>query len=300
MSRPHVVVADDEARFRENIAKILQHRGFVVSLAKNGEEVLDLLQTVSPEVVLLDVKMPGLNGDEALPRILAMKPGCKVIVLTGHGDQTAARRAFESGAFDYLCKPCDVHILASRIHEAVGIGRNGLEREKTITEIMIPIDEYTCVQASNTVREGIAKLKLASESFISSGLIMESGHRALLVFDGQELVGVLTMRNLIQAILPEYLRTQHGPLPMGLKYSSLFWSGLFNYQVKALESRHVGEIMNPRPPVVNFSENLMQVAYLLCEENRRRVAVEREGKIIGVVREQELFHEISRQISSRT
>jgi CBS domain. len=104
------------------------------------------------------------------------------------------------------------------------------------------------------------------------------------------------MRNLIQAIRPEYLVTTEGTLPHGMLYSSMFWSGLFNMRVSALESKCVREIMNPRPPVVGCDANLMQVAQLLCEENRRRVAVEHEGRIVGVVREQELFHEISRLI----
>jgi predicted transcriptional regulator len=58
----------------------------------------------------------------------------------------------------------------------------------------------------------------------------------------------------------------------------------------------VRDIMNPRAPVVSCEANLMQVAHLLCEKNRRRVAVEKDGRIIGVVREQELFHELSRQM----
>lgn len=298
MSRPHIVIADDEARFRETIAKILEHKGFVVTLVGSGDQVLELLQTINPDVILLDVRMPGLNGDEALPRILAMKPQSRVILLTGHGEQASARKAFEIGAFDYLCKPCDVNILVARIHDAVDASLNGQGREKKVTEVMIPIEDYACVQASSTVRQGIAAIKTASENFISSGLIMQSGHRAVLVFEGEELAGVLTMRNLIQAIRPEYLVTTEGTLPHGMRYSSMFWSGLFNMRVSALESKCVREIMNPRPPVVGCDANLMQVAQLLCEENRRRVAVEHEGRIVGVVREQELFHEISRLILS--
>ncbi len=299
MSRPHIVIADDEARFRETIAKILEHKGFVVTLVGSGDQVLELLQTINPDVILLDVRMPGLNGDEALPRILAMKPQSRVILLTGHGEEASARKAFEIGAFDYLCKPCDVNILVARIHDAVDASLNGQGREKKVTEVMIPIEDYACVQASSTVRQGIAAIKTASENFISSGLIMQSGHRAVLVFEGEELAGVLTMRNLIQAIRPEYLVTPEGVLPHGMRYSPMFWSGLFNMRVSALESKCVREIMNPRPPVVGCDANLMQVAQLLCEENRRRVAVEREGRIVGVVREQELFHEISRLILSR-
>jgi len=240
--------------------------------------------------------MPGLNGDEALPRILAMKPKTKVIILTGHGEERAARRAFKAGAFDYLCKPCDVDVLVARIHDAIRPLPEIQERERTIAELMIPIDEYTCVQASSTVREGIERLKIAAENFISTGLVMECGHRAVLVFEGEELVGVLNMRNLIEALRPDYVAAAQGGANHAVKYSGMFWQGLFNTRVRDLESRCVRDIMNKRPPVVDYGANLMQVADLLFEEDRRRVAVERDGRIVGVVREQELFHEISRLV----
>jgi len=299
VKRPHVVIVDDEARFRDTMAKILEHKGFVVSLIENGEQALEFLETGNPDVVLLDVRMSGLNGEEALPRILAMKPKIRIIVLTGHGEEASARKAFAAGAFDYLCKPCDVDVLVARIHDAVRFGSENFDRERTVGELMISIDEYTCVQASSTVREGIERLKIAAENFISTGLIMECGHRAVLVFEGEELVGVLNMRNLIEALRPDYISGAHGSKNHGVKYSPMFWQGLFNVRVCDLESKCVRDIMNPRPPVVSDDANLMQVADLLCTENRRRVAVERDGRIVGVVREQELFHEISRLVLQR-
>ena len=299
MATPHVVVVDDEARFRETMAKILEHKGFVVSVVENGDQALEFLETIDPQVILLDVRMPGLGGEEALPRILAMKPGIRVIVLTGHGEERGARNAFQAGAFDYLCKPCDVDVLVARIHDAVRPLPVVRERERSVVELMIPIDEYTCVQASNTVKEGIERLKIAAENFISTGLIMECGHRAVLVFDGEELVGVLTMRNLIQALCPDYVTLARRSGNNGARYSALFWDGFFNARVRDLEPKCVRDIMNPRPPVVDSDANLMQVADLLCQENRRRVAVRRDGRIVGVLREQELFHEISRLVLQR-
>lgn len=299
MATHHVVIVDDEARFRETMAKILEHKGFLVSVVENGDQTLEFLETVNPQVILLDVRMPGLSGEETLPRILAMKPGIKVIVLTGHGEERGARQALKAGAFDYLCKPCDVEVLVARIRDAVRPLPAAGQRERSIAELMIPIDEYTCVQASSTVREGIERLKVAAENFISTGLIMECGHRAILVFDGEELVGVLAMRNLIQALRPVYAelasRSQHD----AARYSAMFWEGLFHVRVHDLESMCVRDIMNPRPPVVESDANLMQVADLLYHENRRRVAVRRDGRIVGVVREQELFHEISRLVLQR-
>jgi len=299
VSRPHVVVADDEARFRATIGKILELKGFCVTPAENGAQVLELLQTMTPDVVLLDIRMPDLGGDEVLPRILALKPGIRVIVLTGYGEEEGARKALQAGAFDFLCKPCDPDVLAARIRDAVNAPRSGLPRERKVTEVMIPIERYTCVQASCTVREGIEELRKSSENFVSSGLVMESGHRAVLVFDGDELVGVLTMRNLIQAMTPAHLLSEDGALLPCTKFSPMFWTGFFSSRARELESMKVRDIMNPRSPVVNCEANLMHVAFLLCEENRRRVAVERDGRIIGVVREQELFQEISRLILHR-
>lgn len=296
---PHIVVADDEARFRETMGRILEHKGFVVTKVADGEELLELLQTIDADVILLDIRMPGLSGEEALPRILAMKPGTRVIIFTGHGEEAGARRALEAGAFDFLCKPCDLDVLVGRIHDAVTAPKSGPPRERKVTEVMIPIERYTCVQASCTVREGIEALGRSFENFVSSGLVMESGHRAVLVFDRDELVGVLTMRNLIQAMIPAHLLAEDGSLLPCTKFSPMFWTGFFNTRARALESMKVRDIMNPRSPVVNCEANLMHVAFLLCEENRRRVAVERDGRIIGVVREQELFQEISRLILHR-
>jgi len=297
--RPHIVIVDGEIRFRETMSKILEHEGFRVTSVGSGGKALEELRQTAADAVLLDVRLPDQSGEELVPMILAERPECRVILLTGQGDEASARRAQLCGAFDFLCKPCDANIIVARINEALRTAKRARARERKVTEIMIPIDSYTCVQASCTVKEGIESLKNASENFISSGLIMDSGHRAVLVFDGAELVGVLAMRNLIQAIRPSYLSGDGGGLPHSMRYSPMFWEGLFNARVRDIELRRVRDIMNPRPPVVDSETNLMHVAHLLCQENRRRVAVQRDGRIIGVVREQELFYELARLILQR-
>ena len=299
VDRPIVVVAGQDSHFADALGSVLERNGFFVRTVESAEFFYALLDTLDFCVALLDVTMPGLGGEETLPRILAMKPGMRVIVLTGHGEERGARQALAAGAFDYLCQPCDVDVLVARIRDAVNPLPPARERERTIAELMIPIDEYTCVQASSTVREGIERLKVAAEIFISTGLIMECGHRAVLVFDGEELVGVLTMRNLIQALRPAYVDLASRSQNNAARYSGMFWEGLFQARVRDLEAMCVRDIMNPRPPVVDSDANLMQVADLLYHENRRRVVVRRDGRIVGVVREQELFHEISRLVLQR-
>lgn len=299
MDKTVILMSDEELPAQGALATILESRGFSFRTVQREDQFFEVLRTVYSAVVLLEEGAAGLVADEVLPRILGSRPGIKVIILTGHCEERAALRAFKAGAFDYLCKPCDVDVLVARIHDAVRPRFEARERERTIAELMIPIDEYTCVQASSTVREGIERLKIAAENFISTGLIMECGHRAVLVFEGEELVGVLNMRNLIEALRPDYIAAAHGATNHGVKYSGIFWRGLFNIRVRDLESKCVRDIMNPRPPVVDGDANLMQVADLLSAENRRRVAVKRDGRIVGVVREQELFHEIARLVLHR-
>ncbi len=285
-----VLLVDDEDAFRMTAAKIMERRGFVVSTVDNGADALDRLQVISPDVVVLDERMPGLSGEEVLPHIVAGHPETRVIVLTGHGDARGAVRALRAGAFDYLAKPCDIEILTSRIADAVAIAPVVRQRERTVADIMIPIDSYVSVQKDATVYEGIRKIRESHENLFSQGLMLVSGHRAVLVFDGEKLTGVLAMRNLIQAIRPEYF----GKGKLTLEYSPMFWKGLLSTQIKHLGKLRVADIMNPCPPIVDESANLMHAADLLYSENRRRVAVARDGRIVGVVREQELFYEISR------
>jgi DNA-binding response OmpR family regulator len=299
MDKTVILMSDEELPAQGSLTTILESRGFSFRTVQKEDQFFEMLRTVDSAVVLLEEGAAGLVADEALPRILDLRPGIRVIILTGQGEERAARRAFKAGAFDYLCKPCDIDVLVARILDAVRPQIGMQERERTIAELMIPIDEYTCVQASSTVREGIERLKIAAENFISTGLIMECGHRAVLVFEGEELVGVLNMRNLIEALRPDYISAARGATNHGVKYSGIFWQGLFNIRVRDLESKCVRDIMNPRPPVVDSDANLMQVADLLSAENRRRVAVGRDGRIVGVVREQELFHEIARLVLHR-
>lgn len=286
-----VVIADSDSFFRDSLAKLLMERDCLVHCAETNAQAMDLLNSVGPEFLFLGT---GTDAQTFLALIKSERMPCKVIILADQGDVGAAYEAWELGAFDYLCKPLNEEALLCRLREATF--RPVAAKEKQAFEVMIPIQNYTCVQASCTVRDGIEQLKHASENFVSLGLTMEVGHRAVLVFDGEELVGVLTMKNLIEAMRPQYVATPNGAPPRSMRYSPMFWSGVFSNKISELQSKCVAEIMNPRPPVVHYKANLMQVVQLLCEANRRRVAVEQDGKIIGVIREQELFTQISRQI----
>ncbi|MFA6810231.1 MAG: response regulator [Desulfoplanes sp.] len=291
-----VLMVDDEERFRSTTSKILERKGYEVSMAGNGEEALSILKKNPHDVVILDVKMPGMSGEEVLPKIKEIDADIQVIMLTGHGGMESAKKSLVKGAFDYLNKPCDIDLLSAKINDAYNAVHTRTAREKTAAEIMIPIEDYTKVQADSTVKEGIEKLKDSYERFLSTGKIMESGHRAIMVFEGDEVVGVLNMQKLLDAVRPEYLSAPKPSMAESMQFSPMFWSGLFLTQVKKLKNRKIREIMSECPPVVAGDANLMDVVDTMHSEGRRRVIVKENGKVIGVIREQELFYEISKII----
>jgi len=290
-----VLMVDDEERFRQTTSKILSRKGYEVNVAESGEKAVEWVKTNPVDVVVLDIKMPGISGEEALQQIKEVDADIQVIMLTGHGGEESARTSLHRDAFDYLNKPCDIDLLSKKIKEANSLRSGEVKSEKSVGDIMIPIGDYSTISADATIKEGIAELKKSFEAVQSTSRIMESGHRALMVFDGQEVVGVLNLHNMIEAVRPEYLSDpKPSMLPFSVQYSHLFWKGLFTHKTKEAGSKLIRDLMNERPPIVNREANLMEAANLICEENRRRVAVMDQGRIVGVVREQELFYEIAR------
>jgi DNA-binding response OmpR family regulator len=114
-----VMLVDDEVPFVETLTKRLTKRNFTVLSAFSGAEALEKLkQQKNVDVVVLDVKMPGMDGIEVLRVFKKMVPDMPVIMLTGHGTEKAAREGLDMGAFDYLTKPCDLEELVDKIRAA--------------------------------------------------------------------------------------------------------------------------------------------------------------------------------------
>lgn len=133
MSTPFIMLVDDEVQFVETTAKRLTARNMNVISAFNAEECLEKIKA-RPEdidVVILDIKMPGMNGIAALKEIKKRSPLMEVIMLTGHGTIDSAIASMKLGAWDFLMKPFDIEELFSKIEKAVQHKR---EREKKIEE----------------------------------------------------------------------------------------------------------------------------------------------------------------------
>ncbi len=115
-----VLLVDDENEFLLSAKKIFQRRGMDVFEASNGKEALDLLARQRVDVVVADVKMPGLGGIDLLDRIKRDDPLIEVVLLTGHGSVTLAVDGMKRGAFDYLTKPQETEDLIRVIRAACG------------------------------------------------------------------------------------------------------------------------------------------------------------------------------------
>ena len=113
----HILFVDDEPDFLELMENRLGKRGFTITTAADGEKALALLNDNSFEAVVLDVKMPGLDGIEVLRRIKAKWPHLPVLLLTGHASVESAMTGVEIGAVDYVLKPVPLNDLIARLKE---------------------------------------------------------------------------------------------------------------------------------------------------------------------------------------
>jgi DNA-binding NtrC family response regulator len=125
-----VLIIDDEPELLDSLKQVLGRRGMEVITARSGEWALELLASRRVDVVVLDVKMPGMGGIETLQRIKAASPDLEVILLTGHPNVSSAVSGTRLGAMEYVTKPPDVAALTDLIRRADEKRRAALERRR--------------------------------------------------------------------------------------------------------------------------------------------------------------------------
>jgi DNA-binding response OmpR family regulator len=118
-----VLVVDDDPNVGDMLQDLLVEAGYVVKHALDGTEALRLVPVFEPDVVLLDLQLPGMSGVEVLDRLRRDHPTVPVIIVTGNDDVEVARRMLRGGAFDYLSKPFTVEVLARVVAAAIAMSR---------------------------------------------------------------------------------------------------------------------------------------------------------------------------------
>jgi DNA-binding NtrC family response regulator len=118
MEQIKILLVDDEEEFVKSLAERIKMRELGSDIALNGEEALRIVKDQVPDVIVLDLKMPGIDGMEVLRRVKKAYPEVQVIMLTGHGSEKDEKAARRLGAFDYLQKPVDIDTLVQYIKRA--------------------------------------------------------------------------------------------------------------------------------------------------------------------------------------
>ncbi len=192
-SRPIVVVADDDAATRYVITKALAHEGFTVIEASDGQEAIDAFKQSCPDVILMDVEMPGTDGYQACSVIRRSEGGADlpVVMVTGHDDSESINRAYEVGATDFISKPINWSLISHRLRYILRGARNfqalGISEVENRALIAAIPDSIFIVNGNGTILNHI------------SGVSSLGNH------DGAE----LSAKN-ITSVLPHSLRNEVG------------------------------------------------------------------------------------------
>jgi DNA-binding response OmpR family regulator len=115
---PKILLVDDEQEFVQTLSERLKTRNLESTVVYDGEQALELVEQDQPDVMVLDLMMPGIGGIEVLRRLKRTHPNIEVIILTGHGSEQEEQLAADLGAFAYLQKPVNIEVLAQVMREA--------------------------------------------------------------------------------------------------------------------------------------------------------------------------------------
>ncbi|MGE4552453.1 MAG: response regulator, partial [Desulfovibrionaceae bacterium] len=119
-----VLLVDDEREFVQTLSERLEMRDVGSHVVFDGASALEMVSQDEPDVMILDLKMPGIDGIEVLKRVKAEKPGVEVIILTGHGSEADKDLCMSLGAFAYLQKPVNIDVLSETLRRANEKARN--------------------------------------------------------------------------------------------------------------------------------------------------------------------------------
>ena len=184
MSR-HVLIVDDEKNIRRTFKMVLESDGYEVSLAETGEEALELCREERPDLVVLDVKLPGIGGIETLQSLKKSEPELPVIMISGHGTIATAVEATRHGAFDFVEKPLSKERLLVAIRNGMKVRTLGREvralRARARSRHLM-VGESPPIQAIreqiNQVAPTGARILISGESGTGKELVARAVHEA--------------------------------------------------------------------------------------------------------------------------
>ena len=161
-AKPQVLLVDDEQAITDNLAPFLERSGFSVAVAADGQEALHRISSFKPDLIVLDVLMPRLDGREVLRRLRQAGDWTLVILLTQVGESTERAMALEEGADDYLNKPFDPHELVARIRAVLRRARPGQPSLASASRLIC--DDLVLDRQSRRAFRGALELQLTPKA----------------------------------------------------------------------------------------------------------------------------------------
>lgn len=166
---PSILIVDDEAYIRKTLKDILNDEGFEVSIASNGYEALKSIEKNQPDLTLLDIWMPGIDGIETLKEIKKIAPEMPVVMITGHGTIDTAVSATKYGAYDFIEKPLSIDKVVITINNALNFRRIEEENKYLKRKSLEKNSISGRSQAVNELRINIAKAAPSDSSILIRG-----------------------------------------------------------------------------------------------------------------------------------
>jgi len=235
--KPRILVVDDEEPIRKTMRMTLEYEGFEVSEAASGAEALQAIDSDPPDLVFLDIKMPGIDGLDALEQIKEKSRATQVIIISGHGNVQTAVQATKLGAFDFIEKPLETE----RVLLAVRNAAERKELEEEVGRLRLRFERhYQMVGESlamKKIHEAIRRSAPTNATVLITG---ESG-------TGKELVARAIHGNSNRARGP-FVQVNCAAIPEDLIESELFghekgsFTGATNKQIGKFEQAHRGTI----------------------------------------------------------
>ena len=281
-----LLLVDDEEDFRRATATALSRRGFEVTDAADGDEALAAMKHQRPDVVVLDLKMPGKSGIETLQEIRQLDASLPVIILTGHGDLEAAMAGIKLDIVDFLQKPIDMEQLARCIRALLDHDVERSLRERTILELMVPPSRYPKLYVDQPVSDAIVTLREAFCQPVVEG-VQPGQVRSALVYDRDEnFLGLVRFIDMLKLVLPQFLEDS--------PYTT-FFTGMFLAQCKLIGKRNLRELMD-EVICVEVHDPIMKAIHLMVHYHLINLPVMEEGKLVGILRERDVILEIARGV----
>jgi len=277
-----LLLVDDESEFRLATAKALDKRGYAVTTAADGQQALELIRSEKPDILLLDLKMPGLTGIQTLEKIRAITQDLPVIILTGHGTFHDAITGIKLEIIDFLQKPVEIEQLDQRIRKLLKSGKVITLRERTIAELMVPASLYPKLFIDEPIEKALCALK--SAFYTESGIKAQApATRSALVFDRKEnFLGLLRFPDILKVVLPDFLDSPY----------VTYFTGMFLAQCKMIGKKTVGDILSQNITIDLYAP-LMEAVHLMIQHNLITLPVMQGTKLMGIIREKDIILEIA-------